>query len=771
MRYRLAPRPVVLSLAVFQFLFSLTSDSTAQTPSEGSCIELARLPIAVDQLYSDPLDNAHSNYLAIRHGSQTSIIRAERQPSGLFLSTVQTAASLPGSDISMAFIDGSISLARSEVQGVSPSSFVSSAQLTEVPAFSLTDGTQDLSLSFSDPSQSNQTALVSWPFWNGHPVYSPWEQYVCPGSGGTQGQLGRLITNIGDDSLVVANNFEFSSSYFDLPYSCGRQHYERNPDGSTKMRVAQNPNSPGFYCDITDPYPGLLGCQPTGDYSNPGCIDITPTPTATPTATATPGGTPPPTPTATPTPTPSPPPPQGCNVRMEPDPIELSEFCPTCPYYWWAMDPGFAIYNRAPNGTMVKGSSFTFPADFSTEHVTLPIPAGEFRLGEIMKLRPDSYSDGFAAAVDLSADAYPELSHMGGVFFFGAGGDYRGFASGFFENGRSGKTLSALGRFQDTSAYAIGSSESGIFHPESGEFPPEWESLFHPENGHMMFTTERGEFLGIYFGQAAGDRFGNSVTTLGDWNLDNKPEVAIGAPGGRYVAFATTALEIPATLQTLSQPEIPEFGSHVASLSTALNGIADVLAVAAASEIIFYDVASCVESLLPQIDPYRAQVLAHIDATLQTLDQVVIPEASVPNQASQSLVTLGFMLEYLYELLTDSELISDSNLVTSKLAGHHQGLTSALSTTESQNSEVMKLNNQELVLKKKIKKLKKKQKRQHRLSTKEYKNLKSAKKSVRKVQKKRKASFNQAQSSSQQASTSKGSLRAELLNLQAALKL
>lgn len=706
--------PFGWSFSAITLVTVLSVGSAVAQEAEQDCALIARLPVSAHSLYSDLLDQRHGSYFMAQSGSALRVFRVEKVQGVFNIIEAPPAISIPDAAISPVFHGDDILVAQAQSGASNGSSFVTPEWLSRIPAYSLSQQTEVLQRSFEIPSQSNMTPRGAWPFWGKHAPYSSWEGRACPGP--TSGQLGRLIAPLGASSLVVANNFEFSAGYFDQPYSCGQQRYERNPDGSTKMRVARDYSSVThpFFCDLVRPRPEVLGCQKVGTYESPGCVEITPTPTPTPSPTPTVAGTPPAvTPAATATP--QPPPPPACAVRMEPDPIENvagqePEFCPTCEYYWWAMDPAFSIYNRNAAGAMVKTGQFYFPQQFGNEHIEIPISESEFTLGEIVQLRAHSRDGGFAAAVQLSAESYPELSGSGGVFFFDASGSFTGFTSAFFENGGTGTTLAAIGGFEGRAVYASGSPNNAIFHPELSEYPEEWTQTFRPQAGHMIFTKDNGELLSIQFGAADGDSFGSSVAGLGDVDGDGMPEALIGAAGGAYAVVVSAAGPSSGLLRFEGEP-LSQFGRLVGTLSTQHNGKPDVAIIGSSSDLSVYDLSTCLP-LAALSEQYRLQIVDEALSALLALQQLEVPEPPLLAAAATfTLSELNWRIRNLLALLRLHPVIPGAAARAAALDQFSISLNEALRLHSEKQTQFAEAADKSSALNSKIKKLKKKKKK------------------------------------------------------------
>lgn len=695
-------------LASIQFLSAPVPNQSFAQGSENSCAEIARLPVSAQQVYSDILDPQHRSYFLAQSGAQLLVYRVEKVQGAYNIIQLPSIPVSADGITSTAFVNDGVMLSRSIAQQTSSGGFHSPTALTEIPAFSLDDGSQNQISSFSDPSQSNMSPLNYSPFWSKNAPYLSWESRACPNY--TEGQLGRLITSISGGNVVVANNFEFSEKYFDIPYSCGQQVYERNADGSTKMRVSRNYSDPAqpFFCDVVHPRPDVLGCTKIGTYESPGCLEITPTPTPIPTAT--PGAA------LDIVATPIPTPPAACAVRMEPDPIEnvagrAPEFCPSCPYYWWAMDPGFSIYSRTSTGAMVKSSSFRFPAVFGNQNIELPVSESEFALGKILQLRPNSATHGFAAAVELSAPQYPELNNSGGVYFFDSTGQFTGFTSAFFENGRTGRSLSALGQLEGRGVYASGSPENAIFHPGLSEFPSEWVHDFKPESGHVLFTQDDGELLSIQFGSTANDRFGSSLAGLGDVSGDGVPDALIGAAGGSYAVIASAGGETPGTILRFNGTSASGFGSTVGSVATGPSGKADVIIVGSETELILYDISTCLQSAI-SAEFYRLLILDEVAAALTALETVLVPApATQAAGAFDALMNLNAHVRNLVVLLRTHPVVPNAVQNAAVVESASNALNGALRDHDTETVLIQSALDKKATLSSKLKRLQTKKKK------------------------------------------------------------
>lgn len=291
------------------------------------------------------------------------------------------------------------------------------------------------------------------------------------------------------------------------------------------------------------------------------------------------------------------------NLLGEPTtPILESEHCPECQYWWYQLDPGGLIKNG--DGTV---SRFAFPDDINDPEGEDFIAPHNLRFGPINALRADPVSGGFALALEADPIGFP-VRQVGGILFYNSNGGYLGFGSTFAHNGHLAESgaLASLGRDQTGSVvFAAGTGRNVPAGSGGFNVPSQFQTEFRPEGGHVGYFYPSGEQFGLDFGDRANDNFGASVAALGDINHDREPDIVVGAPGGNYASVISVIPDqetgARGVMYRISGPGGTRFGQQVGTVSTARNGRADAIIVAANDAIRIYDIGSCLSTTTPAL--------------------------------------------------------------------------------------------------------------------------------------------------------------------------
>ncbi|MBN8550401.1 MAG: hypothetical protein J0M12_13895 [Deltaproteobacteria bacterium] len=281
-------------------------------------------------------------------------------------------------------------------------------------------------------------------------------------------------------------------------------------------------------------------------------------------------------------------------------PILPSEHCPGCPYWWYQLDPGGLMRSGAQSPTR-----FYFPTDINSPDGEDLIAPNRVRFGAVTGMRVDPTDGGFAMTVDMDPIGFP-VRNTGGILFYDAQGNYRGFGSTFAHNGRLGETgaIASLGaRSTGEIIYAAGTGRNVPAGGGGFNIPAQFQTEFRPEGGHVGYFYPNGESFQLDFGDHANDNFGAALAPLGDINLDREPDLVVGAPGGNYASVISVIADETSggrgIMYRFQGPANSQFGKQVATLSTAQNGRADVVAVAANDAIRLYDIGNCLTNATP----------------------------------------------------------------------------------------------------------------------------------------------------------------------------
>jgi hypothetical protein len=547
--------------------------------SHAQCPLAEQIPFAARQLWSSVLEQGHSQYIVARSDQALRVYESVRS-TGLNLVQKFSVPVPSAYETSVAFSQGDLVLSlwqKISAQGDN----VSPAPLTEILYYRLSDGqlntARSQSLTLSSLLPPPQTIA---PFYISNWSLSSWQQPICNGSPFTNAQHGRVV-GAANDRIFIGHPGEQENYCNPNP---DYYRYHLLPNGQPELQIARvSTNSLGQpvglpICDLQLGFPQVSQCVGTVQdtcqalNSNGNSISV----------------------------------PGACTLRLEPRPVLAFEHCPTCPFWWSLLDPGSLVYQSSIAGAAPLLARASFPANpipgDPLDPSSIGIPDQHIKIGAITAIRGDPYGSGYAMVAEVGS---PNLNfpNFGGIFFYDANGNYRGFGSTLMPNSFTGEggSLAPIGRDESgKSIYAVGSPRN-----QNWNLPPNSPGSLKPAAGHVSYYNADGDRIDTEFGSNADDRFGTAIAALGDINSDGTSDMLIGAPGGNYVSITSNIPTFPdgptGAMYFFSGLLNTEFGQQVASASTTGQTRADVAVVASNLTLYVYDLGTCATSLTTSI--------------------------------------------------------------------------------------------------------------------------------------------------------------------------
>lgn len=635
--FRSAKRP----LKRFVFLGVLSSLLVACPPfvaRADSCLEVGRIPLTVDHLYSTPLDSTRSSYLVYRSGGSLSVAKISRPP-GTWDVSIQTLYSIPslvGFEVSTA-IAGDYLVVSHRASGQSTAQqFYAPQAFRKISVYHLATG-QPLTPPGGNPLPFTQNVTAGWPAFYPSPLwqFEDWKTPFCNGTG--EGPIGYTLAGRSNGTFVAANFVQYFTNleqqYLNAGESfCSPPPYHRHPDGSVVYKQDPVLDSQGNH--ICDPIhdPATYSCSA---FDEGGQLIISGGVRGCRIA----GGTPPPD--------------AQCVVRLGPPyPVKFTKQEATS--RWGVMNPGARIFAAS---SLASLSSVALPTSLPSEIET---PMGLMRISSMHQPAIHPTKGDLALAVGLEA---PNVGETGGVLLFNSTGQFTGFASTFSPGARQGAegALAPIAHsvFHNSSLFAIGAPEDS----PSEVYPDITQPSF------VNVVTGTGEILTQFFAKGLNDRLGSSVSAV-NAGADGMTEVVAGAPGAvrddldgsGYFMVHSVDTEGGEELFTVYTPVGEQaFGKLVAGVAADSHGSPFIAAVASDTSVALYDVNACLTSA----EVLFSQFLAA--AMLSTLETGVVELTSAAHAAQGKPTVLNSEAQKALDWLLDFTSDSESNRIRNRV--------------------------------------------------------------------------------------------------------